>query len=93
MKKALLMVTVLAAMPVLSQATDLRVDVDRVRIQAGGITLSIGDRDHRGYYWDGGVWRDPVYWKKHHPHDYHEHRDYDRRGRHCPPGQAKKGNC
>lgn len=40
------------------------------------VKLQIGDRDNRGYYWDGGHWRDPGWWKQHyewrgnrwHPH-------------------------
>lgn len=51
-------------------------------VQAAEITLvpsvklQIGDRDNRGYYWDGGHWRDHGWWNKHyewrgnrwHPH-------------------------
>lgn len=40
------------------------------------VKLQIGDRDNRGYYWDGGHWRDHGWWKQHyewrgnrwHPH-------------------------
>ncbi|MCZ4060549.1 DUF2502 domain-containing protein [Pantoea sp. LMR881] len=27
-----------------------------------GVTLHLGDRDRRGYYWDGGRWREPRWW-------------------------------
>lgn len=26
------------------------------------VKLQIGDRDNRGYYWDGGHWRDHGWW-------------------------------
>ncbi|PWC21637.1 DUF2502 domain-containing protein [Brenneria roseae subsp. roseae] len=41
-----------------------------------GVTLNIGDRDRRGYYWDGYDWRSERWW--------HEHRGYHRgeRNRH-----------
>ncbi|SPW47895.1 protein [Escherichia coli] len=29
------------------------------------VKLQIGDRDNRGYYWDGGHWRDHGWWKQH----------------------------
>ncbi|MCZ4306984.1 DUF2502 domain-containing protein [Zoogloeaceae bacterium G21618-S1] len=94
MKKVLLAAMLLAGASALTHASDVNIDIDRVRIQAGGVSISVGERDRRGYYWDGGVWRDPVYWKKHHPHDYDDdHRYKGKKSRHCPPGQAKKGNC
>ncbi|HQU89162.1 MAG TPA: DUF2502 domain-containing protein [Denitromonas sp.] len=94
MKKVLLAAMLLAGASALTHASDVNIDIDRVRIQAGGVTISVGERDRRGYYWDGRVWRDPVYWKKHHPHDYDDdHRHKGKKGYHCPPGQAKKGNC
>lgn len=78
----------LALLPLAAQASDVRISVDNVRIQSGGVTINIGDRDKRGYYWDGKVWRDPTYWKK-----YHGQGQGKPKGYHCPPGQAKKGNC
>ena len=73
------------------------------------VKLQIGDRDNRGYYWDGYDYRDPSYWKQHngprgekhytghgkqgrHKGEGVRHHDDEHRG-HCPPGQAKKGNC
>ena len=81
----LLTVLSLAAVPVLAQANDVRINVDGVRIQSGSTTIRFGDRDRRGYYWDGSRWRDPVYWDKHH--------GKGKGNQGCPPGQAKKGNC
>jgi hypothetical protein len=97
MKKILLLASALA-LPLLAQATDVRVDVGSVRIATPGLSITFGSRNDRGYYWDGYVWRDPGYWKKHngprgekfytgHPGVPHQG------GGHCPPGQAKKGNC
>ena len=54
----------------------------------GGATISFGERDRRGYYWDGKVWRDPVYWEKHHGKGQGHGNSYP-----CPSGQAKKGDC
>lgn len=33
-----------------------------VTITAPGVSVYIGDRDPRGYYWDGHQWRDPTWW-------------------------------
>ena len=91
---------VLSALPLLSSAADLQIDVGSVRIQTPGVTITFGDRDPRGYYWDGDQYRDPRYWKDHHGH--RGERYYTGRGSNgvphqnggfCPPGQAKKGNC
>lgn len=30
-----------------------------------GVTIHIGDRDHRGYFWDGYDWRTPTWWQAH----------------------------
>ncbi len=86
MKKMILALTLLAGAPLFVQAADVQVDLGSLKIKSGNTTLSIGDRDPRGYYWDGGVWRDPVYWDKHHGNG-------KGNAHHCPPGQAKKGNC
>ncbi|MDS4015638.1 MAG: DUF2502 domain-containing protein [Candidatus Accumulibacter sp.] len=77
-------------------AADVNVSIPGVRIQSGGTTISIGERDRRGYYWDGRTWRDPVYWEKNHakaPAASAGQGPAHGRGYHCPPGQAKKGNC
>lgn len=86
----------LAALPLLATASDVQISIDKLKIQSGGTTISIGERDQRGYYWDGKTWRDPVYWNKYHakpappapPPGPAKGLGY-----HCPPGQAKKGNC
>ncbi|MBP2198588.1 DUF2502 domain-containing protein [Pantoea cypripedii] len=39
---------------------------------APGITLQLGDRDNRGYYWDGGRWREPRWWNDR--YRYQDHR-------------------
>lgn len=70
------------------QAGDVQINIDQLKIQSGGTTINVGQRDKRGYYWDGKTWRDPVYWEKHHGHD-----KARSAAPHCPPGQAKKGNC
>ena len=64
--KRLLGCLLLAAVPVLAPAADVQVNVGNIRVETGGTTISFGERDRRGYYWDGRVWRDPVYWEKHH---------------------------
>jgi hypothetical protein len=94
MKNFLLMI-LLAALPLLSHATDIRVDLGGTRIKSGHTTITFGERDRRGYYWDGREWRDPDYWNRHHGKDkrYYEQEKYHDSGHHCPPGQAKKGNC
>lgn len=38
-----------------------------VSVQVPGISIAFGDRDNRGYYWDGGVWRSPVWWQQRYP--------------------------
>ncbi|MGP4132782.1 DUF2502 domain-containing protein [Pantoea tagorei] len=39
---------------------------------APGVTLNLGDQDRRGYYWDGGRWREPRWW--HDRYQYNNHR-------------------
>lgn len=76
-------------------AAQADVDVD-IRVRVPGVTIHIGDRDSRGRYWDGSLWREEVWWREH-CHRLRGHKDF--RGeclpphRHCPPGQAKKGRC
>lgn len=91
MKTLLILVgAVLSALSSSAFAVDVNVSLPGVRIQSGATTISIGERDKRGYYWDGRTWRDPVYWEKHHGKGQGQGQG---RGYHCPPGQAKKGNC
>lgn len=73
-------------------------DVD-VDVRLPGIRIHIGDRDPRGRFWDGEVWREEVWWREN-CHRFKGHKDFRGRcepppppPRHCPPGQAKKGNC
>jgi hypothetical protein len=85
---------VLGALSSSAFAIDVNVSIPGVRIQSGATTISIGERDKRGYYWDGKTWRDPVYWEKYHGKGQGQgHGQGQGRGHHCPPGQAKKGNC
>ncbi|MFV5214491.1 DUF2502 domain-containing protein [Azonexus caeni] len=95
MKKTLLL-ALFAATPLFGNASDIRVDIGDVRVQAGGVTVTFGSRDKRGYYWDGYEWREPRYWKRHHGprgerhytgHRHHRGPDF------CPPGHGRKGHC
>lgn len=88
--KRMMILVLMAGLPLFSQGSDLRINLDSLRIQSGNTTISIGDQDKRGYYWDGNEWRDPVYWEKHHGKGKGQGQG---QGYHCPPGQAKKGNC
>jgi hypothetical protein len=55
----------LAALPLCTQAADVRINVDGPGVQQGGnTTITYASRDKRGYYWDGNQWRDPDYWTK-----------------------------
>ncbi|AHF77121.1 hypothetical protein Sant_2073 [Sodalis praecaptivus] len=36
-----------------------------VEIVTPGVVLHLGDRDRRGYYWDGYDWRPPQWWHEH----------------------------
>lgn len=107
MKKLLLAIAI-ATSPLLASAADININLGGTRIQAPGVTITFGSRDDRGYYWDGYDYRDPDYWRKHDGHrgqryytghgrdeGRHDDRRDDRHegDRHCPPGQAKKGNC
>jgi len=75
-------------------AADVEVDV-----RLPGISIHIGDRDRDGRYWDGEHWQAPDWWRDN-CHRFRDHKDFrgncdapPRAPRHCPPGQAKKGNC
>ena len=97
--KKFLCIALLAASPLFAGASDLRVDIGSVRFQTGGVTVTFGSRNDRGYYWDGYEWREPGYWKKHHGprgEKYYTGRPQgvpNQGPGFCPPGQAKKGNC
>ncbi|MCM8596498.1 DUF2502 domain-containing protein [Accumulibacter sp.] len=92
MKRRFCYYFVASLLPLATQAADVQVNIGSVRVQTGNTTISFGDRDKRGYYWDGQVWRDPAYWEKHYGKG-QGHGQEKGRGYHCPPGQAKKGNC
>jgi len=84
----------LAVLPLVVNASDVQISLDKLKIQSGGTTISIGERDQRGYYWDGKTWRDPAYWQKYHAKSVPPPpAPVKGPGYHCPPGQAKKGNC
>lgn len=60
MKRALIFAALLALLSPLAhhtaQASSASITL------APGVTLNLGDRDRRGYYWDGGRWREPRWW-------------------------------
>ena len=46
--------------PTLAPAVDINVNVGSVRVEGpGGVSVTFGSRNDRGYYWDGYEWRDP----------------------------------
>lgn len=96
--KKLILAALVAASPLLAQAIDI--NVSGLRVEAPGVSVTFGSRDARGYYWDGYEYRDPDYWRRHdgpRGERYYTGRGNSgaahQGGRHCPPGQAKKGNC
>ena len=62
-----ILLSVLTALPVVASAA---VSFD---LTPAGVTIHIGDRDHRGYYWDGYDWRAPEWWQEHHGRHIGEH--------------------
>jgi hypothetical protein len=64
--KKLLLVSLIAATPLLAQAADVNINLGNARVEVPGATITFGSRDSRGYYWDGQVYREPAYWKRHH---------------------------
>jgi hypothetical protein len=40
-------------------------------VVTAGVTLHLGDRDRRGYYWDGGRWREPRWWNDRYQYNNH----------------------
>lgn len=80
-----------AAQPVPAADLDLT-------LRLPGMSLSIGERDRDGRYWDGRQWRDERWWNDNCPRfegrkDFRGHCEHRGVGRECPPGQAKKGRC
>ena len=102
--KNIILAALIGTASLCAYAVDVNVNVGNVRVQGpGGVTVTFGSRDTRGYYWDGYDWRAPDYWKKHNGprgeryytgrgdngrHHGHDHDHHD-----CSPGQAKKGRC
>jgi hypothetical protein len=56
MKKILLVLAALSALSGIPAVAHANVSIG---INTPGLSLNIGDRDPRGYYWDGGGWRPP----------------------------------
>ena len=70
MKRAILFAALLATLSPLALHT---AEASSATINlAPGVTLHLGDRDRRGYYWDGGRWREPRWW--HDRYQYNDHR-------------------
>ncbi|MFJ2976463.1 DUF2502 domain-containing protein [Kluyvera sp. NPDC087067] len=70
-KPAMLALAMMLAAPVMVQAAEITL--------IPAVKLQIGDQDNRGYYWDGGNWRDHSWWNNH-----YEWRD-NRWHAHTPP--------
>lgn len=99
MKKILASLAIALA-PLLANAADININFGETRLQVPGTTITYGSRNTQGHYWDGQTWRDPAYWRRHHgPRGERYYTGNGRpgvpfeNGRHCPPGQAKKGRC
>lgn len=60
MKKTALFLSILLGMPLLASASASH------HVNAPGVNAHIGDRDQRGYYWDGFDWRTAKWWNAHH---------------------------
>jgi hypothetical protein len=61
-KKSLVLLYCVLALPIIAQA-GVTVDVN-----VPGVSVHLGDQDHRGYYWDGYDWRPPQWWREHQGH-------------------------
>jgi len=46
------------------------VQASNFSLNTPGLSISIGDRDRRGYYWDGYDWRNPSWWNAYRGHNY-----------------------
>ncbi len=70
MRRVLLFAALLASLSPLAPHT---AEANSATINlAPGVTLQLGDRDRRGYYWDGGQWREPRWWNDR--YRYHDNR-------------------
>ena len=98
MKKIFAAALILAA-PMLANAIDVNINMGPTAVRTPAGTITFGSRDTRGYYWDGGMWREPAYWNQHggpRGEKYYTGRGNGvphQGGGFCPPGQAKKGRC
>ncbi|NDL63065.1 DUF2502 domain-containing protein [Acerihabitans arboris] len=66
-----------------------------VNINAPGVSVRIGERNDRGYYWDGYDWRTPAWWRGHqgkHLGERNKHGEYWDGGRWSPKPPAGHGN-
>ncbi|WBF43539.1 DUF2502 domain-containing protein [Serratia rubidaea] len=90
MNKMLLLMCLL--LPVAAQA-DVSIDIN-----VPGVSLHLGDRDDRGYYWDGYDWRPPQWWHAHQGRgigERNERGDYWDGGRwrpSAPHGEGRRGD-
>ncbi|HDJ1442076.1 TPA: DUF2502 domain-containing protein [Serratia rubidaea] len=85
MKTQALLLAALLALPLASQA-GIFINV------APDSAWRVGDRDHRGHYWDGHHWREARWWREHHrehrpPRHYREHFRPPHRADHRPPAR------
>ena len=95
----LLLALLITLSPLVASAVDVNIDLGKTTVRTPVGNITFGDRDNRGYYWDGQDWREPDYWRKHQGPRGEQY--YTGRGRgvphqdggFCPPGQAKKGRC
>jgi len=62
MLKPLLFASVLFA---LLPAAAPAVQASSFSLNTPGLSINVGDRDRRGYYWDGYDWRDSRWWNNH----------------------------
>lgn len=78
LKPAMLALAMMLAAPVMVQAAEITL--------IPAVKLQIGDRDNRGYYWDGGNWRDHNWWNNH--YEWHDNRWHA----HTPPPHHDNGH-
>ena len=74
-RSLILVAILLAAAPLAANAGEITL--------LPSVKLQVGDRDHRGNYWDGGRWRDRDYWRRHwewRDARWRHHDDRERRG-------------
>ena len=81
-----------------AQAADININLGNVRVNVPGtgVTVTFGSRNEK-YWREHNGPRGEKYYTGHgkqgrHKGEGERHHDDEHRG-HCPPGQAKKGNC